>query len=666
MSSNDDDTPATSTSTSNKISNNAPGSLLGYFINRKLDSTTNHQLSSNNNSHNVDASLSDNNNKRQKHKRQSSNRKYHEMVNTGGSIYFGSVLLDDSDSDDDTPSSTSAAVIRMSSNVNVDAPSTTAKKSWLASYQNKPSLPIPSKESNSSIESSTSSWVSQAWQTVDSAKEWMLSTSPQQSEKDMSNEQPATNNWTASITTAVSNTMSSISSINPFTDKDTSSNSTSQQQTDTNNSTSNKQYSPTKSPSKFDWSTKANNPYQAVIGRGDTDLLLYSSYPSAYSYSFSWIHNMILTWTRVLSGYLPPLHWITSYQHAISGKLLENDNTSMDENEKQGRELLQSSMSRKKSQPSEASVQAVKNLLLLVQQQVAEEEEECEEEENENEEESEDVLEEEEEEKIQAYPPLPLPAEPTSSLKSPPNSPKTIPPSSPSMIPTLSTPNSLMTTPTPLNEEDPNISFDSEPSYDASLHSLTPARASPGVHNKSQSVEPFSPISLRRANSSPFIDNNNKPSDVNMGNNSGTNSNLNQSNHNNTPSSSNNNNHQAIHAEMAARLAEGTLRAYRDLALDEATELHSALHHWTIRWERPFLGWLEAGPSVWFSEIGYSPHLPGKKVSQLQAVLARRCAVIGELQQHLWRANWRKGVAEWGMLGGGVGGEWASVVRICI
>ena len=42
-----------------------------------------------------------------------------------------------------------------------------------------------------------------------------------------------------------------------------------------------------------------------------------------------------------------------------------------------------------------------------------------------------------------------------------------------------------------------------------------------------------------------------------------------------------------MHAEMAARLAEGTLRAYRDLALDEATELHSALHHWTIRWERP-------------------------------------------------------------------------------
>ena len=45
--------------------------------------------------------------------------------------------------------------------------------------------------------------------------------------------------------------------------------------------------------------------------------------------------------------------------------------------------------------------------------------------------------------------------------------------------------------------------------------------------------------------------------------------------------------------------------------------------------------------------------------------MARRCAVIGELQQHLWRANWQKGVAEMGMVGGGVGGEWTSVVRGC-
>ena len=122
--------------------------------------------------------------------------------------------------------------------------------------------------------------------------------------------------------------------------------------------------------------------------------------------------------------------------------------------------------------------------------------------------------------------------------------------------------------------------------------------------------------------------------------------------------------HHTRHAEVAARLAEGALRAYRDLALDEATELHDALHHWTVRWLHPLLAWLEAGPVAWWD---YSrclpPHLAaGRNVSQIQAVLARRCAVIGELQQHLWRANWRKGVAAWGMLGGGVGGEWTSAV----
>jgi hypothetical protein len=130
-------------------------------------------------------------------------------------------------------------------------------------------------------------------------------------------------------------------------------------------------------------------------------------------------------------------------------------------------------------------------------------------------------------------------------------------------------------------------------------------------------------------------------------------------NNNNNDGINNNNHNQA--AEMAARLAEGTLRAYRDLALDEATELHSALHHWTLRWEQPFLGWLEAGPTIWLSDKGYSPYSAGKKVSQIQAVLARRCAVIGEIQQHLWRANWQRGVAEWGMLGHGFS-EWATVM----
>lgn len=46
-------------------------------------------------------------------------------------------------------------------------------------------------------------------------------------------------------------------------------------------------------------------------------------------------------------------------------------------------------------------------------------------------------------------------------------------------------------------------------------------------------------------------------------------------------------------------------------------------------------------------------------MAQIQAVLARRCAAIGDLQQHLLRAGWQRGVAQWGVLG--EGGEWATV-----
>jgi hypothetical protein len=55
-----------------------------------------------------------------------------------------------------------------------------------------------------------------------------------------------------------------------------------------------------------------------------------------------------------------------------------------------------------------------------------------------------------------------------------------------------------------------------------------------------------------------------------------------------TPSSS---------SETASQLAEGTIRAFRDLCLDEAVELHKALRYWSYRWERPLLSWLEAGPT---------------------------------------------------------------------
>jgi hypothetical protein len=49
-------------------------------------------------------------------------------------------------------------------------------------------------------------------------------------------------------------------------------------------------------------------------------------------------------------------------------------------------------------------------------------------------------------------------------------------------------------------------------------------------------------------------------------------------------------------SETASQLAEGTIRALRDLALEEAVELQTALRYWNYRWERPLLSWLEAGP----------------------------------------------------------------------
>jgi len=49
-------------------------------------------------------------------------------------------------------------------------------------------------------------------------------------------------------------------------------------------------------------------------------------------------------------------------------------------------------------------------------------------------------------------------------------------------------------------------------------------------------------------------------------------------------------------SETASQIAEGTIRALRDIALDEAVELQAALRYWTVRWERPILSWLEAGP----------------------------------------------------------------------
>lgn len=120
----------------------------------------------------------------------------------------------------------------------------------------------------------------------------------------------------------------------------------------------------------------------------------------------------------------------------------------------------------------------------------------------------------------------------------------------------------------------------------------------------------------------------------------------------------------------ASMLGDLTIRAMRDMALSEALQLHDALRFWTERFERPFLHYLEFGPQILWSRRSsskdhrihrnYDPsHDIGQNVSQLQAVLARRCSCIGELQQHLWRAGWQSGVGQWGIVGSG---EWAAVV----
>ncbi len=112
-----------------------------------------------------------------------------------------------------------------------------------------------------------------------------------------------------------------------------------------------------------------------------------------------------------------------------------------------------------------------------------------------------------------------------------------------------------------------------------------------------------------------------------------------------TIQSRNNNRIKLSNAESASQLAEGTLRSLRDLALEEALELYHSLEHWNHRLEHPLLARLELYPS------GQKYTSIGNLKSQIQAVLARRCAAIGELQQHLLRAGWSRGVAQWGVLG---------------
>ena len=563
---------------------------------------------------------------------------------------------------------------------------TTTSSSWLVDTPTAMTLAAAASSSSSSMggaESSSSlsqftpylhSWMNLAWQTVDSAKEWMrmLHTSSSSSSSNalfddiiMSNsddyydnststqQQQSNENSIWTTMTMVSSFPSFLSSINPFLDKNDydhhhRDNSPPAAMSTTSSSASSSSSSKARMSStfllsnnfasRFEWATRHRNPYQAVIGRGEV-------YYAEDDWSSYWLQ-------------LP--HWLITnqqyyrYNDGTRGRIRrssssgsgsdnwqnvdDNNNNNIDgqgsvsaateEQQLKKHSHHGGTRLRKNSRTSDASIQAVKDLLTLVRQQV--------------------VAMTELEEAQQMHRPEEEVA--TSSLFVQPMTPTVSSTSHSSSLSATSHPplaagfglsSSLHIT----SSHEPKL-FQGD-SYD-SEDNLVTMRSSP-VRAPPQLFDEFGSTETVLHSEGKTIDK-----------------------------------QQAIKAEMASLLAEGTLRAYRDLALDEATELRSALHHWTIRWERPFLGWLEAGPEVWFQVGdagggGYSPssssssssssspqppHLAaGKKVSQIQVVLARRCAVIGELQQHLWRASWQKGVAGWGMLGGGVGGEWTSVVR---
>ena len=602
--------------------------------------------------------------------------KYHRLANAAGSQYFGSIDLPDSDSDnDDTNNNNNNAATKFAVASASSSASAPSSSSWLAKFQTQEKHRQPLQKNMDELKtdnttttmvqqssSPSPSWMNKAWQkTVDSATDWMPSSPsklPNSNSDNSSSAQPSSSWWTVLPTSTFSNAISSINNItlpsNPFKDDSNESivnNDVNNVSINNSNSASNNKSAHLLLPkiaSRFNWATKRliTNPYQAVIGRSDTDYYLLSGgspllfTPSHYFFGGGARSNsgggVSSFWGLISLQWLP--WWLLSGNggggggryNNVGGRKVLGDGS---DGENGGTKATTTTMNekssmvmRRKSLPSAASVLAVKNLLALVGQQH-----------------DDDLLFQQKQQ--QKGPPSPQPVHRSPSVDS-------FTPRSPSIQPF------------------PDLQQDSS-SYELSDHSpmnhypsprMTPVRsflASPKHHNPSGSAvgsgvqPPPPPLTLPKSSSSPVI----RHHSSSLQDSSIHSTNTTSGNKNNP----NGNNNQAADAEMAARLAEGTLRAYRDLALDEATELHSALHHWTLRWERPFLGWLEAGPTVWFSDKGYSPYSAGKKVSQIQAVLARRCAVIGEIQQHLWRANWQRGVAEWGMLGHGQG-EWTAVM----
>lgn len=295
------------------------GGLFDYLISRK-----NYKIHSNSYNHSTPPSSSSSPAAREERM-----KNYHRMANAAGSQYFGSLAAlplfhDDSDSDhDDTTTNKnkfraaasssssssvpSASLISSNAAADVDDQSSPSKsKFWLAKWkiqkqEKQPPLQnIDVDELNTDTTTllSSSSWMNKAWQTVDSATDWMSSSPstklPSNNNNSAQMTQPSSSSasswWMTAVpsSSTLSNAISSIvvSIPNPFKDDNESSikksNNSSLVDYNDNHSSNNNNNNGSahllpKIASRFEWATKRRNPYsQAVIGRVDTDYYLLS------------------------------------------------------------------------------------------------------------------------------------------------------------------------------------------------------------------------------------------------------------------------------------------------------------------------------------------------------------------------------------------------------
>lgn len=249
---------------------------------------------------------------------QASNRmQYHKFAQMASNYPSVDVM---SDSDDDEPikrDNISPPPIFDTLNTH------TTSSSWFSTFQ-KPNSDTENKSIKTQIEMEDSSWLSQARRTMDDvttkATDWLSS------QTDSAIEKTASSTW--DLTSSISSHVSSWSLFS----KDNNDSLPTIYEDDTGNRKKQAFLPRIASRARLSFATKGINPFHAVIGR-DTDYLLSSS-PSYYFGSnsyFSWIKNRTLRFVEATD-------------------IIE----------------------RPKSQPSEASIQAVKNLLLLVETEESE------------------------------------------------------------------------------------------------------------------------------------------------------------------------------------------------------------------------------------------------------------------------------------------------------